>query len=76
MKKSAPSRIVIVSSWFHSFAFLDFDNLHGEKWYISLHQYCVSKLANILTTKELAKKLKGTGKYVELFLFLLNFNNK
>ncbi|KAJ9585977.1 hypothetical protein L9F63_020374 [Diploptera punctata] len=61
LKKSAPSRIVIVSSWLHSAAVVDFDNLFGDKWYISVHQYCISKLANVLTTKELAAKLEGTG---------------
>ena len=65
LKKSAPSRIVTVSSWLHSASFIDFDNLFAEKWYISLQQYAISKLANILMTKELARKLEGTGKCID-----------
>lgn len=61
LKKSAPSRIVMVSSVLHMFAKFDIDNLNFEKWF-GMHQvYSYSKLANILTAHVLARKLKGTG---------------
>jgi hypothetical protein len=64
LKKSAPSRIVIVSSELYKFARFDIDNLNFEKWY-DMHQvYRCSKLANILTAQALTRKLKGTGKSV------------
>jgi NAD(P)-dependent dehydrogenase (short-subunit alcohol dehydrogenase family) len=62
LKKSAPARIVNVSSEAHRSAKLDFDDLMQEKHsYAGFSQYCNSKLANILFTKELAKRLEGSG---------------
>lgn len=61
LKKSAPSRIVMVSSVLHKFAIFDIDNLNFEKWFGGHQVYSCSKLANILTAQVLAKKLKGTG---------------
>ncbi|GFG37272.1 hypothetical protein Cfor_10964 [Coptotermes formosanus] len=61
LKKSAPSRIVMVSSGLHMSARFDIDNLNFEKWFGSHQVYCCSKLANILTANVLARKLKGTG---------------
>lgn len=61
LKKSAPSRILMVSSWLHKTAKFDLDNLNFEKWFSSLQVYSYSKLANILTANELSRKLKGTG---------------
>jgi NAD(P)-dependent dehydrogenase (short-subunit alcohol dehydrogenase family) len=59
--KSAPSRIVNVSSDVHRVARLDFDDLQGERKYSQLHAYALSKLANVLFTYELAKRLEGKG---------------
>lgn len=61
LKKSAPSRIVMVSSALYKFARFDIDNLNFEKWFDINQVYCYSKLANILTANVLARKLKGTG---------------
>ena len=59
--KEAPSaRIVNVSSLAHSFGKIDFDNLNSEKSYGAWQAYGAAKLANILFTRSLAKRLKGT----------------
>jgi NAD(P)-dependent dehydrogenase (short-subunit alcohol dehydrogenase family) len=57
----APARIVNVSSGAHSGATLNFDNLQGERGYNPTGAYSESKLANILFTYELARRLQGTG---------------
>ncbi|MFQ6124538.1 MAG: SDR family oxidoreductase [Candidatus Heimdallarchaeota archaeon] len=61
LKANAPARVINVSSESHRGAVINFDNLQGEKKYSGLKAYNQSKLANILFTYELAKKLKGTG---------------
>lgn len=65
LKTSAPSRIVNVSSDAHRSYIpksgIDFDNLQGEKRYLGIAAYSQSKLANILFTYELARRLEGTG---------------
>jgi NAD(P)-dependent dehydrogenase (short-subunit alcohol dehydrogenase family) len=53
-------RVVNVASEAHRGCELDFDNLNGENKYSGWRAYQRSKLANILFTRELAKKLKGT----------------
>ncbi|XP_007445295.1 retinol dehydrogenase 11-like [Python bivittatus] len=59
LKQSAPARIINVSSWAHRFGKICFDDLQGERFYIRGLAYCHSKLANILFTQELAKRLQG-----------------
>ncbi len=61
LKASAPSRIVNVSSSAHYSGKMDFDDLQEEKNYGSMRSYSQSKLAQVLFTHELAKKLEGTG---------------
>ncbi len=62
LKASAPSRIVNVSSEAHHWGGrLDFDDLQGEKYYGGFRAYGRSKLANVLFTKEMARRLEGTG---------------
>ncbi len=61
LKASAPSRIITVSSDAHQGAQINFDDLKGEKHFSGFDAYSQSKLANILFTYELSKKLKGTG---------------
>lgn len=61
LKASAPSRIVNVSSDAHNGAKVDFEDLQGEKKFSGWHAYGQSKLAMILFTHELAKRLDGTG---------------
>lgn len=61
IKASAPARIVNVSSTLHQKAKLDFDDLQSERRYGAIKAYGESKLANVLFTYELAKRLEGTG---------------
>lgn len=61
LKESAPARIVNVASDAHSWGTIDFDDLGGERSYRSMRIYGRSKLANILFTYELARRLEGTG---------------
>jgi NAD(P)-dependent dehydrogenase (short-subunit alcohol dehydrogenase family) len=61
LKAGAPSRIVNVSSGDHSNGTIDFDDLQGEKGYKGAKAYSQSKLANVLFTYELARRLEGTG---------------
>jgi NAD(P)-dependent dehydrogenase (short-subunit alcohol dehydrogenase family) len=61
LKKGAPARIVNLTSSMHRNASLDFDNLQGEKKYNRDRVYAQSKLADIIFTNELAKRLEGTG---------------
>src|ERR671914_52802 len=61
LKASSPSRIVNVSSGDHSNGTIDFDDLQGEKGYKGPKAYSQSKLANVLFTYELARRLEGTG---------------
>jgi NAD(P)-dependent dehydrogenase (short-subunit alcohol dehydrogenase family) len=61
LKLSAPARIVNVSSAAHRKAFLDFENLQGERRYSGWRQYCRSKLMNLLFTYELARRLNRRG---------------
>jgi len=69
IKQTPKSRIVTVSSLAHKYAYngLDFEKLisdedtyNNDKWLV----YAYSKLANILFTKELARRLEGIYKYM------------
>ncbi|KAI5611728.1 retinol dehydrogenase 11 [Silurus asotus] len=59
LKRSAPSRIIVVSSLAHYFGWIRFHDLHSQGSYNSGLAYCQSKLANVLFTRELARKLTG-----------------
>jgi NAD(P)-dependent dehydrogenase (short-subunit alcohol dehydrogenase family) len=61
MKASAPSRIINVSSDAHTGGHIDFEDLQEEKNYSALRSYSQSKLAQVLFTYELARRLQGTG---------------
>ena len=54
-----PSRVINVSSVGHIFGSINFDDLNYEKGYSATHAYAQSKLANILFTRELARRLQG-----------------
>ena len=58
---SAPARIVTVASEAHRMLqTLDFDNLQGEQNYKGIRAYAISKLANVLHTYELDRRLRGS----------------
>jgi NAD(P)-dependent dehydrogenase (short-subunit alcohol dehydrogenase family) len=57
---SAPARIINVASMLHQFATINFDDLQSERSYDSRAVYNQTKLANVLFTYELARRLKGT----------------
>src|SRR5262249_52632542 len=61
IKASSPARIVNVSSESHSAGLLDFDDLQSKRQYGLLRAYAQSKLANVLFTYTLARRLEGTG---------------
>ncbi|MBI4442401.1 MAG: SDR family oxidoreductase [Acidobacteria bacterium] len=61
LKASAPARVVNVSSGAHRRGRIDFQDLMAEKRYNGLRCYSNSKLANILFTQELARRLQGSG---------------
>ncbi|ALC42025.1 CG30491, partial [Drosophila busckii] len=61
LKKSAPSRIVNVSSLAHTRGEINTGDLNSEKSYDEGKAYSQSKLANVLFTRELAKRLEGSG---------------
>ena len=58
---SAPARVVTVSSGAQSLGRIDFDDLQGERDYSGQRAYNQSKLANVMFTYELARRLDGTG---------------
>ena len=58
---SAPARIVTVSSGAHTRGRIDFDDLQGGRNYSGQRAYSQSKLANVMFTYELARRLDGTG---------------
>jgi NAD(P)-dependent dehydrogenase (short-subunit alcohol dehydrogenase family) len=63
LRQSAPSRIINLASVGHHMAWsgMRFDDLQSEKRYSAMDAYGRSKLANILFTRELAKRLDGSG---------------
>jgi NAD(P)-dependent dehydrogenase (short-subunit alcohol dehydrogenase family) len=61
LKASAPARIVTVSSGAQAMGKIDFDDLQSVRSYGEIRVYNASKLANILFTYELARRIKGSG---------------
>ncbi len=61
LKASAPSRIVTVSSVAHFTGSLHLDDLMMENGYSAWRAYSQAKLANVMFTYELARRLQGTG---------------
>lgn len=63
LQRSAPARIVSVASEAHKFGTLDLDDLHATRGYglLGFRRYCETKLMNILFTRELARRIAGTG---------------
>jgi len=58
---SAPARIINTASAAHQGSLLDFDDLQSAKGFGAMKAYSRSKLCNILFTRELARRLRGTG---------------
>ena len=61
LRASAPSRVVTISSGAQSTGRIDFDDLQGARNYSGQRAYSQSKLANVMFTNELARRLEGTG---------------
>jgi len=59
--ESAPARIVTTASIGHFNGTMDFDDLGFEHGYTIMRAYSRSKLANVLHTRHLARRLEGTG---------------
>ena len=60
-KQSAPARVVTVASNAHTTGRIDFDDLQSERSYSGSTAYSQSKLANVLFTYELARRLAATS---------------
>jgi NAD(P)-dependent dehydrogenase (short-subunit alcohol dehydrogenase family) len=67
LRASAPARVINVASDAHRFGSLDWDDLQSERRYrglpfvAAMRVYGSSKLLNILFTRELARRLEGSG---------------
>jgi len=60
LEHSAPARVVTVASNAHAQGRIDFDDLQGERSWSGARAYSQSKLANVLFTYELARRLPAT----------------
>jgi retinol dehydrogenase 14 len=58
--RDAPARVITISSHAQAAGRIDFDDLQGQHGYSGSRAYSQSKLANLLFTYELARRLKGT----------------
>uniref|UniRef100_A0A3P9A3L0 Uncharacterized protein n=1 Tax=Esox lucius TaxID=8010 RepID=A0A3P9A3L0_ESOLU len=61
LKRSRPARIINLSSMAHKWGRIQLEDIHSERSYHSRRAYGQSKLANILSTRSLAERLKDTG---------------
>jgi NAD(P)-dependent dehydrogenase (short-subunit alcohol dehydrogenase family) len=61
LKGSAPARVLHLTSMLHKNGSIDFDSFRGEKGYKATVAYNQSKLANLLFSNELARRLAGSG---------------
>jgi retinol dehydrogenase-14 len=61
LKRSAPSRVITVSSGAERMGKINFDDLQSKRRYSGFPVYGMTKLANIVFTFELAERLEGTG---------------
>ncbi len=60
IRQSTDGRVVTVASNAQTMGRIDLDDLHGERSYSGARAYNQSKLANIMFTHELARRLEGT----------------
>jgi retinol dehydrogenase-14 len=61
LRASAPARVIVMASQVEREGVIDFENLHLEHAWTRLGAYNRSKLANVLFTYELARRLRGSG---------------
>ncbi len=61
LRRAAPSRVINVSSQGHQMGRIEFDNLNRETGWSGIRAYGQAKLAQILFTKEFARRFAGTG---------------
>ncbi|MCC6603149.1 MAG: SDR family oxidoreductase [Anaerolineae bacterium] len=61
LQASAPARVITVSSGVHRGATINFDDLQSERRYHHTNVYSMTKLMNVLFTRELARRLQGSG---------------
>ncbi len=61
LRQSTPARVVTVSSNVQALGRIDFEDLQAERSYSGARAYSQSKLANVLFTYELARRLQGTS---------------
>jgi retinol dehydrogenase 14 len=61
LRASAPARVVTLSSGAQAMGRIDFDDLQGERSFSGQRAYNQSKLANVMFTYELARRLEGTS---------------
>jgi retinol dehydrogenase-14 len=61
IKPSAPARIINVAGAYHAKGRINFDDLQGEKDFEGQRANHQSKLADVLFTYELSRRLEGTG---------------
>ena len=61
LRGSAPARVVSVSSGAQAMGRIDFEDLQGERGYSGQRAYNQSKIANVMFTYELARRLAGSG---------------
>ena len=61
LKRSAPARVINVIGSYHAKGSINFDDLQGKRGYNGARAIAQSKLAEVLFTYELARRLEGTG---------------
>jgi NAD(P)-dependent dehydrogenase (short-subunit alcohol dehydrogenase family) len=61
LRAAAPARVITVTSRLHRFGSIDFASFRGETAYGPWRAYFQSKLANLLFSNELARRLAGSG---------------
>jgi NAD(P)-dependent dehydrogenase (short-subunit alcohol dehydrogenase family) len=77
LSESRPARIITTASDAHHGARIPFDDIGAERSYGSFRRYSETKLANILFTAELARRVEDTGVTANCFhpgLVATNFN--
>ena len=60
LRECAPARVVTVASHAHTMGRIEFDDLQGERAHAGSRAYNQSKLANVMFTYELARRLAGS----------------